>query len=176
MLYSPDWKQTLVPNHQVCLQCPTTKCPCSAQPPSVPVVPNHQVSLQCPTTKYPCSAQPPSVPVVPNHQVSLQCPTTKCPCSAQPPSVPGVPNHQVSLECPTTKCPCSAQPPSIPAVSLQCSHHLPSLNFSCHGGFRVGMLEVNIFGNVSGVGFFSPFSALNDSKMSWGSCLGNSGS
>ena len=21
------------------------------------------------------------------------------------------------------------------------SHHLPSLNFSCHGGFRVGMLE-----------------------------------
>ena len=25
------------------------------------------------------------------------------------------------------------------------SHHLPSLNFSCHGGFRVGMLEVNNF-------------------------------
>ena len=138
------WKQTLVPNHQVCLQCPTTKCPCSAQPPSVPVVPNHQVSLQCPTTKCPCSAQPPSVPAqppsvpaVPNHQVSLQCPTTKCPCSAQPPSVPVVslqcpttkcpcsaqppsvpvvPNHQVSLQCPTTKCPCSAQPPSVPAV------------------------------------------------------------
>ena len=32
----------------------------SDQPPSIPAVPKHQVSLQCPTTKYPCSAQTPS--------------------------------------------------------------------------------------------------------------------
>ena len=32
------------------------------QPPSIFAVPNHQVSLQCPTTKYPCSAQQPSIP------------------------------------------------------------------------------------------------------------------
>ena len=120
-----------VPNHQVSLQCPATKYPCSSQPPSIPAVPNRKVSLHCPTTKYPCSAELQSMPEVyipaaPNRRVSLQCPTTKYPCSAQPPRIPAVPNRRVSLQCPTTKYPCSAQPPSIPAVpnrqvSLQCS-------------------------------------------------------
>ena len=60
MLSSPDWKLTL-----------------SDQPPSILAVPNHQVSLQCPTTKYPCKAQPKSIPAVPNRRVSLQCPTAE---------------------------------------------------------------------------------------------------
>ena len=86
-----------LPNHQVSLQCPTTKYPCSAQPQSLLTLPNRRVSLHCPTAKYPCSAQPLSIPAVPNQQVSLQCPTTKYPCSAQPQSIPGVPNSRVSI-------------------------------------------------------------------------------
>ena len=121
-----------VPNHQVPLQCPTAKYPCTAQPPSIPAVPNHQISLQCPTIKSPCSAQPPSIPAVPNHQVSLQGPTTKYPCSAQPSSIPAVPNHQVSLQCPTAKYPGSAQPPNIPAVSNhQISLQRPTEKYPC---------------------------------------------
>ena len=106
-----------------------TENPCSAQPPSIPAVPNHQIFLQCSTTKYPCSAQPPSIPAVPNQRVSLQCltdvpnrkvslqcPTTKYPCSAQPPSIPAVPNQRVSLQGPTEKYPGSAQAQSIPGA------------------------------------------------------------
>ena len=57
-----------VPNHQVYLQCPTTKHPCSAQPPSIPAVPNRRVSPQCPTS---------NIPAVPKRRVSLECPTAK---------------------------------------------------------------------------------------------------
>ena len=97
----------------------------SHQPPSIPALPNHQVSLQCPTTKYPCSAQPPSIPAVPSRKVSLHCPTGKYPCSAQLQSMPAVPNCRVSLQCPTIKYPSRVQPKSIPAgpkrkVSLEC--------------------------------------------------------
>ena len=59
----------------------------SDQPPSIPAVPNHQVSLQCPTTKYPCSAQLPSIPAGPNRKVSLQCRTAEYPWSAQQQSI-----------------------------------------------------------------------------------------
>ena len=97
MLSSPDWKLTLVTNHQVSLQCPTAEYPYTAQPQSVPAVLNHKVSLQCPTAKYPCSAQLQSIPPVSNHQISLQGPTEKYPCSAQAQSTPGVPNSQVSM-------------------------------------------------------------------------------
>ena len=67
MLSSPDWKLTLLTNHQVSRQCPTTKYPCSAQP----------QTLQCPTAKYPCSAQLQSIPAVPNRRVSRECPTAE---------------------------------------------------------------------------------------------------
>ena len=157
MLSSPDWKLTLVTNHQVSLQCPTTKYPCSAQPQSIPAVPNHQVSPQCPTTKYPCGAQPMSIPTLPNRKVSLQCSTTKYPripavpnckypCSVQPPYIPVGPNHQVSLQCP------SAQYPSRVSIFLPriCSAARKtieggqgSVKLIVNNGFRVGMLEVN---------------------------------
>ena len=115
MLSSPDWKLTLVTNHRVSLQCPTTKYPCSAQPQSIPAVPNNQVSLQCPTAEYPCSAQPQSILTLPNRKVSLQCSTTKYPRSAQPMSSPALPNCKVSLQCRIAEGPCSVQPPNIPA-------------------------------------------------------------
>ena len=161
MLSSPSARSlAAVPNRRASLQCPTTKCPCSAQPPSVPAVPNRRVSLQCPSAECPCSAQPPSVPAVlttkchcsaqlqsvpavANRRVSLQCPTQ---------SVPAVPNHQISFRCPTTtvpnrrvslqfpivECPCSAQPQSVPAmpncrVSLQC----PTTKYPCSANHQV---------------------------------------
>ena len=155
-----------VPNHQVSLPCPTAEYPCSAQP-SIPAVPNHQVSLQCPTNEYPCTQ---SILTLPNRKVSLQCSTTKYPCSAQPQSIPAVPNCRVSLQRPTTKYPCRARPKSIPAVpkrrvSVECptakyqysgrsfavlqGRQLrggrETLHFLCNNGFRVRMLEVNIF-------------------------------
>ena len=132
MLSLPDWKLTLVTNHQISLQGSTRKYPCSAQPQSIPAVPNPSIP-QCPSAEYPCNptakypytAQQQSIPAVPNCKVSSQCPTAKYPCSAQLQSIPAVPNCRVSLQCPTTKYPCSAQPQSIPAVpnrrvSLEC--------------------------------------------------------
>ena len=115
MLSSPDWKLTLVTNHQISLQGPTRKYPCSAQPQSIPAVPNPSIP-QCPTAKYPCSAQPQSILTLPNRKVSLQCPTAKYPRSAQRQSIPAVPTCKVSLQCPTAEYPCSVQPPNIPAV------------------------------------------------------------
>ena len=125
MLSSPDWKLTLVTNHQVSLRCPTTKSPpttkylCGAQPMSIPVMlpacaqpqnipakPNHQVSLRCPTTKYPCSAQPMTTAVILNG-------------CAQPQNIPAVPHCRVSLQCPTTKYPRRIQLKSIPTVPAQ---------------------------------------------------------
>ena len=67
-----------VPNHQVSLQWPTTKNPCSAEPQSIPAVPNCRVSLQSA-----CSVQPPNIPAGPNRKASLQCPTAEYPWSAQ---------------------------------------------------------------------------------------------
>ena len=119
MLSSPDWKLTLVTNHQISLQGPTKKCPCSAQPqsipavpnPSIPAVPNRRASLQCPTAKHPYTAQPQSIPAV-----------AKYPRSAQPQSIPAVPNCKVSLQCRVSPVanhqilyPCRAR-----KVSLQC--------------------------------------------------------
>ena len=103
MLSSPDWKLTLVTNHQISLQGPTRKYPCNAQPQSIPAVPNPSIP-QCPSAEYPCSAQPQSILTLPNRKVSLQCPTAKYPCSAQLRSTPAMSNHQ------------SAQPQSIPGV------------------------------------------------------------
>ena len=131
-----------VPNHQVSLQCPPTKYPCSAQPPSIPAVPNGRVSLQCPTTMYPGSAERQSVPAVPNHHVSRQCPTTKYPCSAQSPSIPAVPNHQVSLECPTAEYQYSCSAFAV-LQGRQLRGGRATLHFLCNNGFRVGMLEVS---------------------------------
>ena len=152
MLSSSDWKLTFVTNHQLSLQCPTTKYPCSA---------NHQVSLQCPTAKYPCSALPQSIPAVPNRRVSLHCRTAKHPCSAQLQSIPAVSNHQISLRGPTEKYPCTAQPQSIlgvlnsrVSIFLQriCSAARKTveggsetLHFLCNNGFRVGMLDFFLF-------------------------------
>ena len=126
---SPDWKLTLVPNHQVSLQRPTTKYPCSAQPMSIPAMLNGcaqpQSILAVPNRRVSCSAEPQNILAVPIRRISLHCRTAEYPCSAQPMSIPAVPNHQVSLQCPTEEYPCSVQPLSIPAgpnrkVSLQC--------------------------------------------------------
>ena len=38
-----------------------------AQPPGIPAAPNHQVSLQCPTTKYPCNAQSQNINILAAH-------------------------------------------------------------------------------------------------------------
>ena len=145
MLSSPDWKLTLVTSHQVSLQCPTTKYPCSAQPPSIPAVPSRRVSLQCPTAEYPCTAQPQSIPAVPNCKVCLQCPTAECPCSVQPSNIPARSNRKVSLQVPSAKYPWSAQQQSINilAAHLQCWGGRETLHFLCNNGFRVGMLEMN---------------------------------
>ena len=121
-----------VPNHQVSLQCPTTKYPCNAQLPSILTVPNRRVSLHCPTAKYPCnlqcsttkyprSAQRQSISAVPNCKVSLQCPTTKYPCG---------PNRKVSLQCPTAEYPWSAQQQSINILAV----HLQRCKEDSRGG------------------------------------------
>ena len=143
MLSSPDWKLTFVTNHQVSLQCPTTKYPCSAQPQSILTLPNRKVSLQCSTAKYPRSAQLQSIPAVPNCKVSLQCPTAEYPRSVQPPTIPagrahsppGVPNSRVSIFLQRI---CSAARKTIEGGR-------ETLHFLCNNGFRVGMLEVNNF-------------------------------
>ena len=129
-----------------------------AQPQSIPAVPNHQISLQCPTAKYPCSAQPSSIPAVPppsihampNRKVSLQCPTAEYPCSVQPPNIPAVPNRKVSLQCPSAEYPWSAQQQSIKILAafavvqgIQLRGGRETLHFLCNNSFRVGMLEVN---------------------------------
>ena len=130
---------TAVPNRRVSLQCPTTKYPCSAQPPSIPSVPKQQVSVQCPTTKYPCNAHPQIIPAVPNHQVSLQWPTATAEysCSAQHVNIPAtlgptaslqcswqripaVPKPTVALQCSMAKCPCRAQ-----TLQRRTPQHLP---------------------------------------------------
>ena len=151
---SAQWQRIpAVPNHQASLQCPTTKHPCSAQPPSIPAVlngnvypcsvqlqsipavtnSNRRVFLQCQTVEYPCRAQPLSIPAVPNHRVSLQCPIAEYPCSAKPQSIPAVPtqwqyipsarNRRVLLQCPNARYPCSAQPQK----SLPC----PTTEYPC---------------------------------------------
>ena len=106
-----------MPDHQASLQCPATKCPCSAQPQGIPAasfpaVPNRRVSLPCPDTKSCSALQCPdtNIPALPNRRVSAQCPAAEYPCSAQP---------QISLQCPTTKLPCSDQP--IPTAKYPCS-------------------------------------------------------
>ena len=118
MLSSPDWKLTLVTNHKVPMQCPTTKYPCSAQPLSIPAVPNRRVSLQCPTTKYPCSAQPKSISAVPNRRVSLECPTAESQFS------------------------CSA---FAVLQGRQLRRGRETLHFLCNYGFSLRMLEVHLF-------------------------------
>ena len=134
MSSSPHWKLTLVTDHQVSLQCPTTKYPCSAQPMSIPAVPNCRVSLQCPTAEYPCSVQPPNVPAGPNRKISLQCPTQ---------SIPGVPNSRVSIFLQRI---CTAARKTVEGEGRETLHLL------CNNGFRAGMLEVNNWGQGSGVG------------------------
>ena len=134
MLSSPDWKLTLVTNHQVSLQCPTAEYPYTAQPQSIPAVLNHKVSLQCPTAKCPCSAQLQSIPPVSNHQISLQGPTEKYPCSAQAHGTPGVPNSQVSMFLQRI---CSIARKTVEGGGRE------TLHFLCNNSFRVGMLEIS---------------------------------
>ena len=121
MLSLPDWKLILVTNHQVSLQFPTIKYPCTAQPMSIPAMPNGRAQLQ-------------SIPAVPNQQVPLQCPTAEYPCSAQPLGILAVPNRKVSLQCPTAKYPCGAHLQSIPAVPNILAAHLQCCKEELRGG------------------------------------------
>ena len=109
--------------------------PCSAQPPSICAAPKRRVSLQCRTAKYPCSAQLQSILAVSSHQISLQGPTEKYPCNAQAQTIPGVPNSKASI---FLQCICSAARKTVEGGRKM-------LHFLCNNGFRVGMLEVNLF-------------------------------
>ena len=105
-------------------------------------MPNHQVSLQCPTTKYPCSAQPQSILTLPNCKVSLQCSTTKYPRSDQLQSIPAVPNRRVSLERPTAEYQDSCSAFAV-LQGRQLRGGRETLHFLCNIGFTVRMLEEN---------------------------------
>ena len=106
----PSRRVSSMPNHQVSLQCPTSKYPCSTQPPSIPAVPS-------PTAEYPCSAQ--------THSIFAVLVATYS-CSAQTHSIFAVLKGKMFLCCPTLAMPnptafAFAGPKcNIVAVHLQC--------------------------------------------------------